>query len=86
MRESARAQSAMKALGESGDARAFEPLTQVALRNEYPSYVRVQAVSALGKLGDVRAVEPLTQILKDKNMLVQEAAKEALEKIRVKRR
>ena len=78
-------ESAIKALGERGGAMALEPLTQVALRDEYPSYIRVQAVSALGKLGDARVVEPLTQILKDKHVLVQEAAKEALEKIRAKR-
>ena len=74
-------ESAIKALGERGDARAFEPLIQMALKDEYPSYIRVQAVSALGKLGDARAVEPLIQVLKDESFSVQEAAAEAMGKI-----
>jgi len=50
----------------------------------YPSRIR-EAAWALGKIGDVRAIEPLTHALKDNDSLVQKAAKEALDKIKVKK-
>ena len=53
--------SAVRALGEIGDARAVEPLIGV-LRDEN-WWVRSCAAEALGKIGDTRAVEPLIKEL-----------------------
>jgi len=47
--------------------------------------VRISAARALGEIGDTRAVDPLTRALKDKNLAVQEAVKEALQKIKAKK-
>lgn len=54
-------QDAARALGEIGDARAFEPL----LRALEDSRLRAAAVEALGKIGDRRAVDPLRAIVED---------------------
>ena len=59
-------------LGDSGDARAVEPLIR-ALRDEEKD-ARSKAAAALGRLGDGRAVEPLIQALKDEDELVRNVA------------
>lgn len=51
------------ALGEIGDRRAVEPLTE-ALRDER-ALVRFRAAHALGRIGDRRAIGPLTEAMKD---------------------
>ena len=55
-----------------------------ALKYKKDVFVRREAAEVLGKIGDARAVEPLTKALKDKDWNVQEAAKEALDKIKAK--
>lgn len=64
---------------------AVEPLIQTLKDENRPVRFRWGAASALGFIGDERAVEPLTQALNDENRDVQEAAKEALERIRDKK-
>lgn len=54
--------------------------------NDETWWVREGAAEALGEIADVRAVEALTEALKDEDKNVQEAAKEALEKIKAKKR
>lgn len=67
---------ASKALMETYDARALEPLIQAL--NDEDNQVRAYAVIALGNLNDSRAVDPLTQALKDKENFVRANAAEAL--------
>ena len=55
--------SAAFALGETGDARAVEPL--IASLKDSASFVCIYAAGALGKIGDARGVEPLIAIFKD---------------------
>lgn len=62
---------------------AVEPLIQAL--EDLAAFARWQAATALGEIGDARAVGPLTQVLKDQNREIQEAAKEALEKIKAKK-
>jgi len=69
------------ALGRIGGDRAIEALIGTFLQHEDDA-VRKCAAEALGNIGDERAIEPLTVALEDSHPLVQEAAAEALEKIR----
>jgi len=85
---------AAEALGRTGDTRAVQPLIAVlkdkgeaALRDkeaDEKADVRWKAAVALGEIGDSRAVEPLEELLGDRDeyRLVQEAANEALQKIK----
>jgi HEAT repeat protein len=65
------------ALGQTGDARALEPLLD-ALANFEPE-VRAAAAEALGQIGDRRAVGPLAAALTNPDPAVREAAARALE-------
>lgn len=47
--------------------------------------VRLGAAAALARIGDARGVGPLTQALKDGDVRVQKAMREALEKIKAKK-
>ena len=47
--------------------------------------VREAAAWALGEISDARAAKPLSKALKDEEEEVQEAASEALEKIKAKK-
>ena len=62
----------------------MEPLIQALKDEEYT--VRENAAGALGEFGDARAVESLSKAAEDKDKDVRKAAKEALEKIKSKRR
>jgi len=65
----------------SKDARAVRPLS-VALKREYPSYVRKSAAWGLGEIGDLFAIKVLSQSAQtDSDPHVAKAAKEALLKI-----
>lgn len=67
---------AARALGESKDSRALEPLI-AALRDPY-SNVRQSAATALGVLGDTRAVEPLINALQNQDQSVRQVVVKAL--------
>ena len=69
-----------RALAELNDVRAVAPLASV-LQQDENSYVRWHAAEALGELGDSRAAGALTAALKDKDEIVRNAARRALEKI-----
>ena len=68
------------ALGRIGGDRAIEALITIFLQDDDWA-VRMRAAEALGNIGDERAIEPLTAALEDWNPDVQEAAREALDKI-----
>jgi len=71
--------TAVEAIGESGDTRAFD-LLYPALADE-SAFVRESAAKALGNLGDKRAVPVLLIALKDKGSLVRCATAQALGKL-----
>lgn len=73
---------AAKALGELYAAQATEALIP-ALKDQ-DLIVRYWAADSLGKIGDERATAPLVEALEYGNRDLVEAAKLALEKIRVK--
>lgn len=75
---------AAKALGELHAMQATEALIR-ALKDQ-DLIVRYWAADGLGKIGDERATEPLVEALEYGNRDLVEAAKLALEKIRVKKR
>jgi len=64
-------------LGESGDARAVEPLIEALGYHG----IRGPACEALGKLGDARAVEPLIEALGNAEDSERRAAAEALRRL-----
>ena len=68
--------SAVRALGQIGDARAFQPLIKT-LEDEDKD-VRSSAAVALGQIGDTRAFQPLIDALKDGNENVRSSAVRAL--------
>ena len=68
------------ALGRIGGDRAIEALITIFLQDDDWA-VRMRAAEALGNIGDERAIEPLTAALEDWDPDVQEAAREALDKI-----
>ena len=70
--------SAAEALGQIGDARAFEPL--IAALKDQNAFVRTSAAKALRQIG-ARAVEPLVAALADTNEPIRQASAEALAKI-----
>ncbi len=74
---------AAKALGELHAMQATEALIR-ALKDQ-DLIVRYWAAEGLGKIGDERATEPLTEALEYGNRDLVEAAKLALEAIRVKK-
>jgi hypothetical protein len=67
---------AARALAETGDARAVEPLIET-LKDEN-EFVREGVASALGQTGDARVVAPLIEALKDESEFVREQAAYAL--------
>jgi HEAT repeat protein len=72
-------EKAAKALGESGDAGAVDPLG--AALQDGDKAVRRAAAEALGQSGDARAVDPLIAALKDSAVDVQQTAAGALAQI-----
>jgi len=71
---------AASALGDTGDARAIDPLVESL--GDPNKDVRNAAVEAIGKLGgDPRAVELLLDFLKDKRSIIREEAASALGKV-----
>ena len=66
-------------LGNSGDARAVEPL--IGALDDTTWAVREMAAEGLGKLRDARAVEPLIRCLKEGNADLRNTVIEALLKI-----
>jgi HEAT repeat protein len=80
---------AAKPLGEIGDARAVQPLTQVLAKARHGlsweerggEGLQKEAAKALGKMGDARAVEPLILTLKSEHPDVRLEAALALGKI-----
>ncbi len=69
---------AATALGRLGDARAVEPLSEVAV-NDSVAAVREHACTALGELGDPRARQALARVMRsDPSARVREHAAEAL--------
>lgn len=68
---------AARALGDIGDGRATEALTEV-LQDDEDSDVREGAARALGEIGDGRAVQPLIKALRDQGSDVRRGAAEAL--------
>ena len=58
---------------------AVEPL--ILALNDERDFVRMKVAKALGNIRDARAVEPLSQLLRDKNVVVQMNAGDALAKI-----
>ena len=73
-------EQAAKALGETGDPKAVEPLIRT-LADE-SSFVRLEATRALGKIGDSRAVESLIRALREDDQDVQRKTIESLGMIR----
>jgi HEAT repeat protein len=69
-------QRAAIALGNTGNAKALEPLIQ-ALQDE-DEFVRSFAARGLGNIRDPKAVDPLIKALGDKDLLVRRAAAQAL--------
>jgi hypothetical protein len=74
---------AARALGETGDIRAVEPL--VSALGDGQEYIRKAAAGALGKLGDPRAIEPLSAALNDRYASVRDCARQSLERIKRRR-
>jgi len=77
-------QVATEVLEKIGDARAIEPLTVAALKDQNEG-VQKATKQALGRIIDARAVKPLTQAMRDENGDIRETATEALEKIKPKK-
>jgi predicted RNA-binding Zn-ribbon protein involved in translation (DUF1610 family) len=74
---------AVRALGDTGDARAVEPLIRTL--NDESSRVRDEVVTALRKIGGARAVEFIARAGHDKSLTVRGSAFNELRKIRDKR-
>jgi HEAT repeat protein len=72
-----------RALGDIGDARAFDTLMEIINNEQEHNDLRIAAINALQKIGDSRAVEPLIQILQrpEPNLAVQAVAAAALGKL-----
>jgi len=74
---------AAEALGKIGDVRAVEPLIRVLQDFYEDDATHAAAAKALGMIGDSRATEPLQKVMEtDKNPLVREAVRLALDKIK----
>jgi HEAT repeat protein len=66
-------------LGKIGDARAVQPLIRAL---DAPGYqTPLYAVESLGLLGDERAITPLLYIVENSRDRLQQAAKQALERL-----
>jgi uncharacterized integral membrane protein len=74
---------AARALGETGDPGAVEPLASAL--GDGREYIRKAAAGALGKLGDPRAIEPLSAALNDRYASVRDCARQSLERIKRRR-
>ena len=70
---------AARALGETHDPRAFEPL--LAVLKHYDKNTQIAAAEALGTLGDKRAIESLSDALRREYFETYDAIKAALEKL-----
>ncbi|MCK4309118.1 MAG: HEAT repeat domain-containing protein [Candidatus Atribacteria bacterium] len=77
-------QQAVWALGNTGDARAVEPLIQI-LNDESSKDVRSEIVQALTKTAGIRAVEFILHAAHDENSTVRAIARGELRKIKDKR-
>lgn len=74
--------SAAIALAQIGDVRAIESLTKTAMEASWKySEVRVSAITALGEFNDPQVRETLEKIMKEKDVLVRQAAEAALAKL-----
>lgn len=73
------ASRAAKALGESGDVRAVEPLLMAL--HDSNSCVRIAAARALGEIGDPRSEGELMMAMHDEYHDVRECARYALQKL-----
>lgn len=71
--------SAARALGETRDPRALQPL--VSVLRHYDRNTRIAAAKALGRLGDRRAVRPLADAIKYEHSDAFAAVKTALERL-----
>lgn len=71
---------AAKALGETGDSIAVEPLIEIAVGSDSKE-LRIKAIDSLGKLADTRAVEPLLALLSSTSSFVHVYVENALKKI-----
>jgi HEAT repeat protein len=71
---------AASALGQLGDCRAVDHLSR-ALLGDPLAVVRSNCAWALGELGDIRALAALVGALADRDLSVQQDAREALEKL-----
>jgi len=67
-------------LGKIGDQKAVEPLLN-AIQTDPVRDVRWHAVDSLGEIGGAEATEALRQLLDDRDIFIQNAAREALSKI-----
>ena len=72
-------ESAARALGEIGDARAVDPLVEVVKGDSRRA--RQVAAQALGQIGDMRAKRPLIEMLTDSDDVTRGVAAEALTKL-----
>jgi len=83
LRDEDAVRAAAEALGRIGDVRAVEPLIRVLQDFYEDDATHAAAAKALGMIGDSRATEPLRKVMEtDKNPLVREAARLALDKIK----
>lgn len=83
LRDEDAVRAAAEALGKIGDVRAVEPLIRVLQDSYEDDATHAAAAKALGMIGDSRATEPLRKVMEtDKNPLVREAARLALDKIK----
>jgi HEAT repeat protein len=82
LRDEDAVRAAAEALGKIGDVRAVEPLIRVLQDFYEDDATHAAAARALGMIGDSRATEPLRKVMEtDKNPLVREAARLALDKL-----
>ncbi len=78
----ARSRSAILALGEIGDPRATEPLSEMLRRSRKDDFPWASCLAdALGKIGDSRAVDCLIEALRDANLNTSASAAVALGRI-----
>lgn len=83
LRDEDAVRAAAEALGKIGDVRAVEPLIRVLQDLYEDDATHAAAAKALGMIGDNRAAEPLRQVMEtDKNPLVRDAARQALDNIK----
>jgi hypothetical protein len=71
--------AAARALGQTRDSRALEPLVEAL--SHYDKNTKIAAAEALGALGDPRAIDPLATAMRRESFETYEAIKAALEKL-----